>query len=131
MPGMRVLADLKCEQCIREYYGDLRTGNALHHPMLLDKVTGQVYDPHNILWLANWLYVSYQQRTSEELSFIIEEFRPLRKVVVLNCLDALYGHSLLRLLNAQYYLDHHPVLFAINLDANAQFSMIIGIPKFH
>jgi hypothetical protein len=27
--------------------------------------------------------------------------------VLLNCLDTLYGHSLLKLLNAQYYLDRH------------------------
>ena len=39
--------------------------------------------------------------------------------MLLNCLDTLYGHSLLKLLNAQYYLDHHPDL-----------DLVVLVPRF-
>jgi hypothetical protein len=87
--------------------------------MLLDKTTGQVYDSFNVAWFAHWLRVSYQQRTSEELPLTVEEFRPLRKVVLLNCLDGFYGHLLLKLLSAQYYLDHCP-----------DFDLVVLVPEF-
>jgi hypothetical protein len=119
MPGMRVLADLRCPQCNREYYGDLRTGHGLYYPKLLDKATGQVYDEDHATWFAHWLQVSYRQRSSEALPFQVEEFRSLRKVLLLNCLDVLYGHSLLKLLNAQYYLDHAP-----------EYDLVVIVPEF-
>jgi hypothetical protein len=119
MPGMRILADLKCEQCGREYYGDLQSGHGLYYPLLLEKATGEVFNRHNNDWFSTWLHASYQQRTSEKRPLTIEEFRPLRKVLLLNCLDVLYGHCLLKLLNAQYYLDHCP-----------DFDLVVIVPSF-
>lgn len=106
IPGMRALADLHCSTCQREYYGDLGMGQALYTPMLLERATGVVYDRNGVDWFADWLRESYAKRSSEPLSFVVEKRRPVtRKVVLLNCLDTLYGHCLLKLLNAQYYLD--------------------------
>jgi hypothetical protein len=119
MPGMRILADLKCEQCGREFYGDLQAGHGLYYPLLLEKGTGEVFDRYNVNWFSSWLRTSYQQRTSEELPLTVEEFRPLHKIVLLNCLDVLYGHCLLKLLNAQYYLDHCP-----------DFDLVVIVPAF-
>ncbi|HEX7318048.1 MAG TPA: hypothetical protein VF297_29355 [Pyrinomonadaceae bacterium] len=110
MPGMRNLADLLCERCGREFYGDLAAGQALYTPMLLEKATGAVHDAHGVEWFAGWLRDSYAQRTDEPLPFDVHERREVtRPVVLLNCLDTLYGHSLLKLLNAQYYLDRADV----------------------
>jgi hypothetical protein len=62
-------------------------------------------------WFAGWLRDSYARRTEEPLPFAVRECRPVtRPVVLLNCLDTLYGHSLLKLLNAQHYLDRRPDL---------------------
>lgn len=106
IPGMRALADLRCALCGREFYGDLASGQALYTPMLLEKATGTVHDPHGVEWFAGWLRDSYARRTDAPLSFDVQERLPItRHVVLLNCLDTLYGHSLLKLLNAQYYLD--------------------------
>jgi hypothetical protein len=110
IPGMRNLADLRCPKCGGEFYGDLLAGQALYTPLLLDKHTGNVYDPHNVKWLADWLRNSYANRSNEPLGFVEEEFRPVRNPLLLNCLDTLYGHCLLKLLNAQYYLDQRPDL---------------------
>ncbi|MCX5823696.1 MAG: hypothetical protein NTY86_09380 [Deltaproteobacteria bacterium] len=110
IPGMRNLADLRCPKCGREFYGDLPAGHGLYWSMLLDKKTGDVHDLYNIRWFADWLRNSYANRSDEPLEFVTEDFRPLQTPLLLNCLDTLYGHCLLKLLNAQYYLDKRPDL---------------------
>jgi len=119
IPGMRNLADLKCPQCGREFYGDLPAGHGLYYPMLLERATGIVHDEHSVNWFANWLRDSYANRVNSPVKFTVEDFRPLKRPVLLNCLDRLYGHCLLKLLNAQYYLDHRP-----------DFDLIALIPRF-
>lgn len=110
IPGMRNLADLRCPECGREFYGDLLAGHGLNYPMLLDKQTGKVHDPYKVEWFADWLRNSYANRSKEPLGFVEEDFRPVRSPLLLNCLDTLYGHCLLKLLNAQHYLEHRPDL---------------------
>lgn len=109
IPGMRNLADLRCTRCARAFYGDLPSGQALYTPMLLEQETGVVHDAFGVEWFAGWLRDSYAGRVDAPLSFDVSERRAIeRDVVLLNCLDTLYGHSLLKLLNAQHYLDYRP-----------------------
>lgn len=120
VPGMRNLADLRCAGCGREFYGDLFAGQAFYTPMLLEKGTGAVHDAHGVKWFADWLRDSYAQRTDSPLPFVVQEYSPVKQpVVMLNCLDTLYGHSLLKLLNAQHYLDKR-----------ADFDLILLVPSF-
>lgn len=119
VPGMRNLADLGCAVCGREFYGDLAAGQALYTPMLLDKISGEVHDSFGTEWFAEWLRRSYAERVDAPLPFVAREHRPVtREVVLVNCLDTLYGHSLLKLLNAQAYLDR---------DA---FDVVVLVPAF-
>jgi len=107
--GMRNLADLVCSTCGREFYGDLAAGQALYTPLILDKKTGVVHDPYGIDWFAGWLRESYAARKSDPVPFDVQERLPVTQhVVLLNCLDTIYGHSLLKLLNAQHYIDRRP-----------------------
>jgi hypothetical protein len=119
IPGMRCLALLRCVGCGREYYGDLPAAGGLYYPMLLDTATGEVHDPHGVPWFADWLRTSYARRVDEPVAFQEESLRPLRDPVLLNCLDTLYGHCLLKLLNAQYYLDRRPDL-----------DLVVLVPRF-
>jgi hypothetical protein len=102
---MRNMAELSCPRCAREFYGDLPAGHGFSYPMLLDRESGAVHDPNGVFWFGDWLGESYGKRIDQPLSIEWELLRPLRRVVLLNCLDRLYGHSLLKLLNAQYYID--------------------------
>jgi len=115
MPGMRVLAQLHCAGCGRDFYGDLAAAQALYTPMLLECATGTVHDRFGVPWFAAWLHNAYANRSSEPLPFTVEEFRPPERPIIINCIDKLYGHALLKLLNAQHYLDHHPELDVIVL----------------
>ena len=120
VPGMRNLADMLCGRCGREFYGDLAAGQALYTPMLLEKATGAVHDPHGVEWFAGWLRESYARRSEAPVPFDIREHCPItRPVVLLNCLDTLYGHSLLKLLNAQYHLDRQQAV-----------DLIVMVPSF-
>jgi len=108
VPGMRTLAELTCPGCGRRYFGDLPSGFGLQYPMLLDRETGKVHDPAGVPWFADLLGRSYAERTSSSVAVDVEELHPLERPILLDCLDGLYGHALLKLLNAQYYLDHEP-----------------------
>lgn len=118
--GMRNLAELDCPDCKNEFYADLPTGQALYTPILLDKKSGAAYDDYGVGWFSDWLADSYANRTKKPLRFETRKFSKVRdKVVLLNCLDTLYGHSLLKLLNAQYYIDRRPDV-----------SLIVMLPPF-
>ena len=119
IPGMRCLADLTCTQCGHEFYGDLPSGHGLHYPMLIEKITGKLHDHIGAGWFAEWLRLSYAQRHKNRVNFEVEERQPIRCAILLNCLDRLYGHCVLKLLNAQYYLDHRTDL-----------DLIVLVPRF-
>lgn len=107
MPGMRCLAELRCTHCARDFYGDLPAGQGLYTPQLIERETGIVHDAYGVAWFADWLRSSYAKRTSNAVEVTTRNVsgQPERAAVLLNCLDTLYGHALLKLLNAQHYLD--------------------------
>jgi hypothetical protein len=118
--GMRNLADFHCPECKSEFYGDLPSGQGLYTPILLDKKSGAVVDNYNAAWFAAWLVDSYAKRSKEPLGFEARKLSKVKnKVVLLNCLDVLYGHSLLKLLNAQHYIDRQ-----------SDVSLIVMLPPF-
>lgn len=120
IPGMRNLAELQCPKCRTEFFADLPSGQGLYTPMLLEKMTGEIYDEYGVEWFAKWLFDSYANRRNEPIGFEVKNFSKLKnKIILLNCLDKPYGDLLLKLLNAQYYIDHQP-------DA----SLIILLPRF-
>jgi len=100
IPGMRNLAELKCRRCEWEYYGDRPASHGIYYPMLLDRATGDVHDDVGVDWFSAWLRDSAASRLDLPVEFVVEDFRPLKQPVLLNCLDTLYGHCLLKLLNS-------------------------------
>ncbi len=119
IPGMRCLAEMECPPCHRRFYGDLPSGHGLYFPALLDPATGEVFGPREGSWFAAWLRDSFARRSATPIPFEAEGRTDLRDVVLLNCLDVLYGHCVLKLLNAQYYLDRHPDL-----------DLVVLVPRF-
>ncbi|MBL7962343.1 MAG: hypothetical protein JNM31_00735 [Flavobacteriales bacterium] len=98
-----------CTHCGLDFLKDLPVGFAVDHPMAIDRVTGELFNPtHGEYWIHGPLVEGF--RSPSDRPFKIERIvhRSCSEVVVLNTLDFLYGHVLLKLFNAQYYLDHHP-----------------------
>lgn len=106
-PGIRFLADCKCSSCGFEFLNDLPIGHALYYPMKLGKENLKVYG-HNIKWFSQPLLSSYINQNTKDIRIDKKVFRESSDIVLINCLDYLYGHVLLKLFNAQFYLDKYP-----------------------
>jgi hypothetical protein len=119
IPGMRNLANLECGTCGRKFYGDLLAGHGLFIPMLLEQGSSQVHNQYAVGWFATWLRESYTNRQNTPLEMTFENYRTIKRPLLLNCLDIVYGHALLKLLNAQYYIDHAQ-----------EYDLILLIPRF-
>lgn len=119
IPGMRCLADAVCPNCQTRYYIDLPVGQALWVPFMLNQANGHVCSARILnerdqsitcAWFRDPLQESFLHPLSTEIVPIVHKFFEAERIVLINCLDFLYGHSLLKLLNVQRYLDHTPEL---------------------
>lgn len=110
IPGMRCLADTTCPSCGNRYYVDLPVGQAVWSPVILNQATAEIYDTFNITWFGNLLQEGFLNPVHSEVVPVVHKFFDADRIVIINCLDFLYGHSLLKLLNVQRYLDNSPEL---------------------
>ena len=111
MPGMHVMGRYHCSECTTWFLHDLPVGFGVDRPMVILERDGSVLDPGGESpWLRMPLERSF--RMPEQRSVQVERVvnRSCNRVVVLNTLDFLYGHVLLKLFNAHHYLDQHPDL---------------------
>jgi hypothetical protein len=108
IPGMRCLAEASCPSCGVIYYVDMPVGHAIRSPITLNMKTGEVYDSRNIVWFSSLLKNSFENKVVADIVPVIHSFFFSERIVIINCLDFLYGHSLLKLLNVQRYLDNFP-----------------------
>jgi hypothetical protein len=91
---------------------ELRIGHAAKTPYQIDLAKKATFsgDKYAEELLAQPLLKSLQNPRSEQLEITREIFKTCKRVIILNCIDYLYGHSLLKLLNAQRHLESHPDL---------------------
>ncbi len=110
IPGMRCFANATCPVCHNDYYVELPVGHAVWCPMILNKTTAEIYSPRDVSWLSKPLKESFLNPINSDLVPKVHKFFAADRIIIINCLDFLYGHSLLRLLNVQRYLDLEPDL---------------------
>ena len=110
IPGMRCLANAACPICGTRYYIDLPVGQALWSPIILNQATAEIYDPFDVPWFSDPLKEGFLNPVTSEIVPTVHKFFDTDRIVIVNCLDFLYGHSLLKLLNVQRYLDNSPEL---------------------
>ena len=114
IPGMRCLANATCSTCGNRYYIDLPVAQALWSPIILNQATAEIYNPlemaGDMVWFSNPLKEGFQNPVTSEIVPTVHKFFDADRIIIVNCLDFLYGHCLLRLLNVQRYLDHSPEL---------------------
>jgi hypothetical protein len=98
-----------------EIIEELRIGHAAKTPYQIDLAKGATFsgDKYADELLAKPLLKSLQNPKLEQLEISQEIFKSYQRVIVLNCIDYLYGHSLLKLLNAQRHLESNPELGVI------------------
>lgn len=110
-PGIHVLGDYACSACGYTFLADLPVGFAVDHGIAIGKADGAMYDHKGAEpWVTQPLMNAFRAPSEEDVRIERRVLKPCKRVVVLNTLDFLYGHVLLKLWNAQYYLDAHPDL---------------------
>jgi len=116
---INMLADCTCGSCGLEFFQVLPVGHTVAYPMTLGKLNGKLYQQDETpTWLAKSLIRSHENVRHDEVSIEINIYNRCDKVIILNTLDSIYGHVLLKLYNAFYHLDHQTDL-----------GLIIIIPK--
>jgi hypothetical protein len=95
-----------------EIIEELRIGHAAKTPYQIDLAKKAIFsgDKYAEELLAKPLLNSLQNPQTEQLEISQEIFNSYQRVIILNCVDYLYGHSLLKLLNAQRHLESNPDL---------------------
>lgn len=111
VPGVHMLGEYVCTRCGYSFLADLPVGFAVDHGIAIGKEDGVMHDAKGAeLWVTAPLMNSFRAPSDEEVRIERKVLKQCKRVVVLNTLDFLYGHVLLKLWNAQYYLDAHPDL---------------------
>lgn len=100
IPGTWSFADASCPRCGREFFCELPVGLARKRRHVIDKSSGRAWGPEAPVYEA-----TYSKRVDHHVGIRAEVRQEAQEVVLLNCIDWLYGHSLLKLLNAQRHLD--------------------------
>lgn len=110
--GIHVCAVARCRSCGAEIVGDLPVGEALDFPYQVDRKRGLLFGSAPARnWLGDpFLRSMLHPEEDPEIGLEIEVRERRPKVVILNCIDFLYGHSLLKLLNAARHLRETPEL---------------------
>jgi hypothetical protein len=119
--GIQICVESKSNDSGGEIIDVLKVGHGSNTFIQVDLAKGEVFsgDSDVAEWLGKPLLKSLQNPRPEKLEIAKEIFKPSQRVIILNCIDYLYGHSLLKLLNAQRHLDH-----------NADCGLIVIVPKF-
>jgi hypothetical protein len=118
--GMHVLVEVKCLKCHTELLESLAFGHFIRQYFKIDFIKKVVFCENDLhKWLAENLLESLQNPEVEKLEISKEVLKQCRKVIILNCIDYVYGHCLLKLLNAQRHLELHQ-----------NYGLIIIVPKF-
>jgi hypothetical protein len=105
IPGMRALVRGACSVCNVVCYSDLPVGHALWNTATLDSSTGTTHCTRDQNWFSKQLRRIYFDQAREEVFPIIHRSSRTESIVILNCIDSLYSHCLLKLLNAQRHLN--------------------------
>lgn len=118
--GMFVCIKSNCEQCHKNLIQDLKVGHANIFNYQLDLDENKVFGNHLAeSWLGGRLLKSLKSPQESKVDITKEVFKHTEKALILNCIDFLYGHGLLKLLNAERHLQR-----------DQEYGLVIIVPKF-
>ena len=101
------MADCTCKGCGFQFYQVFPVGHHVGHQSSVGKNDGRFFGGAGTeSWLLDSLVKAHEGSRAGEVNIEKIVFRQCDEVVILNTLDYLYGHVLLKLYNALYHLDH-------------------------
>jgi len=116
--GIHICAETHCNNCEKDFISDLPVGHGVHASFNVAKDSYELYGERSREWLGVPFQKSLRKPSSKPVELTIEKKRAVSgDVVILNCIDYLYGHSLLKLLNASRHI-------------NAKQNLVVIVPAF-
>jgi hypothetical protein len=103
------LGECKCRDCELEFHQTLPVSHCINDYVSVRKSDGKIYHGINPdFWLVDALKKAHRGMRNTKVSVrkIVHETH--KEVIVLNTLDYLYGHVLLKLFNYQHHLRNNP-----------------------
>jgi hypothetical protein len=99
-----VFAECTCSSCGTRYWVDLPAGHALLHPTMISNDGRVYYD--GLDWYSRILQNIFRTRSAPQSAKIQVRSKPpaAKAALIVNCLDTLYGHSLLKFLSSLHHL---------------------------
>lgn len=100
-----VLADCMCLNCKFSFLQTFPVSHTVDDLISISKLNGKVYSLYDQAnWVSEKLDESYRRNENGEVKIVRKVFKEHKQVVILNALDYLYGHVLLKLYNCEYHL---------------------------
>lgn len=107
IPGSRVLVRM-IDANNSAMLIDLPVCTAMLSPTILNESSGDAISVEGHTgWYTDQLRYAYAHRVTRKVTVSVEVRKKFRKIILLNTIDDLYGHSLLKLLNASRHLRDH------------------------
>jgi hypothetical protein len=105
--GMHSVCFFVCTNCKKYFVQELPTNAGLFYPGILDAESGNRCDklPFDN-WYLNGFVKAFRNKNPRKISLEVIENQPVgnKPILLLNTIDATYGHALYELFNASYYL---------------------------
>lgn len=104
--GMYICVESRCIQCHARIIEDLKVGHGRFSNYQVDLEKNLLFGPegNSRIWLGEPLIKSFCNPQYQQLNIKKQILKQCQKIIILNCIDFLYGHSLLKLLNTEYYM---------------------------
>jgi hypothetical protein len=103
--GIHTCYKATCRDCQINLVADLPVANSMYYAYAVDTTNSILYGPDIAKeWFGKPLLESISNPDNADIQFTVERISSRRKVVIVNCIDFLYGHSLLRLFNVDRHL---------------------------
>lgn len=112
--GAMNLADLECRKCRGQFLAELPVLFGIQYQTIIDKKKLEIKDTAREDWALRLLN-SYQNQHYEEIKIIHKIIEDKKDIILINCLNYCYGHSLWKILNSSRYIDKYGKDFGICL----------------
>jgi hypothetical protein len=107
-PGIHIVAECQCLSCQYEFLQDLPVGHACYYPISIGLKDNKVFDSYSIDWYTKQFVQSFKNKEEEHVKVERIILKHSEDVILINCLDYLYGHVLLKLFNISFYKEKNP-----------------------
>jgi len=107
-PGIHILADCICNSCGLKFLNDFPIGHSLYYPAVVGKENFKDYSKLSYDWFHKTFLDAYKNQNNQPIKIEKKVLKETKDIIILNCIDYLYGHVLLKLFNAQSYLEQFP-----------------------